>query len=39
MARVNKLVANLLETTNLIKQIDVFDDIPSAVKSFKAKKD
>jgi anti-anti-sigma factor len=39
MARVNKLVANLLETTNLIKQIDVFDDIPSAMKSFKVKKD
>ena len=39
MARVNKLVANLLETTNLIKQIEVFDDITSAVKSFKIKKD
>jgi anti-anti-sigma factor len=39
MARVNKLVANLLETTNLIKQIEVFDDIASAVKSFKIKKD
>jgi anti-anti-sigma factor len=39
MARVNKLVLNLLETTNLIKQIEVYDDVSGAVKSFKTKKD
>ena len=37
MARVNKLVINLLETTNLMKQIEVFDDVAAAVKSFKVK--
>jgi len=37
MARVNKLVVNLLETTNLLKQIEVYDDIGAAVKSFKKK--
>jgi anti-anti-sigma factor len=37
MARVNKLVVNLLETTNLIKQIEVYNDIAAAVKSFKLK--
>ncbi len=38
MARVNKLVVNLLETTNLIKQIEVHDDIAAAIRSFKGKK-
>ena len=38
MARVNKLVINLLETTNLMKQIEVYDDVAGAIKSFKAKK-
>jgi anti-anti-sigma factor len=38
MARVNKLVMNLLETTNLLKQIETFDDVAAAVKSFKSKK-
>jgi len=37
MARVNKLVVNLLETTNLVKQIELYDDIAAAVKSFKKK--
>jgi anti-anti-sigma factor len=37
LARVNKLVVNLLETTNLMKQIEVYDDIQDAVKSFKKK--
>jgi anti-anti-sigma factor len=38
MARVNKLVINLLETTNLLKQIEVFDEVADAVKSFTGKK-
>jgi anti-sigma B factor antagonist len=36
IARVNKLVINLLETTNLMKHIEVFDDVASAVKSFES---
>jgi anti-anti-sigma factor len=38
IARVNKLVLNLLETTNLMKQIEVYDDVSSAVRSFKDRK-
>ncbi len=38
IARVNKLVLNLLETTNLLKQIEVYDDVPAAVRSFKDRK-
>jgi anti-anti-sigma factor len=38
ITRVNKLVLNLLETTNLLKQIEVFDNINSAVRSFHEKK-
>jgi anti-anti-sigma factor len=38
IARVNKLVLNLLETTNLMKQIEVYDEINAAVKSFKDRK-
>jgi anti-anti-sigma factor len=38
LARVNKLVINLLETTNLMQQIEVFDDVSSALKSFRAEK-
>jgi len=34
LARVNKLVRNLLETTCLIKKVETYDDIDSAVKSF-----
>jgi anti-anti-sigma factor len=38
ITRVNKLVLNLLETTNLLKQIEVFDNIGAAIRSFKDKK-
>ena len=38
IARVNKLVRNLLETTSLIKKIETYDDIDSAVKSFNGQK-
>ena len=38
IARVNKLVLNLLQTTNLMKQIEVYDDIAAAIASFKNKK-
>ena len=37
MARVNKLVVNLLETTNLVKQLEIYEDINAAVKSFQKK--
>jgi anti-anti-sigma factor len=38
ITRVNKLVFNLLETTNLLKQIEVFDTIAAAIRSFKENK-
>jgi anti-anti-sigma factor len=38
ITRVNKLVLNLLETTNLLKQIEVFDNIGAAIRSFKDNK-
>ncbi len=38
LARVNNLVRNLLETTSLIKKIETFDDIDSAVQSFSRQK-
>jgi anti-anti-sigma factor len=34
LARVNKLVRNLLETTSLIKKVETYDDVETAVKSF-----
>jgi anti-anti-sigma factor len=34
LARLNKLVRNLLEATILIKKFETFDDVDSAVKSF-----
>ena len=34
LARVNKLVRNLLETTSLIKKIETYEDVDAAVKSF-----
>jgi anti-anti-sigma factor len=37
LARVNKLVRNLLETTSLIKKVETYDDVESAVKSFEKK--
>lgn len=37
LARVNKLVKNLLETTSLIKKIEIYADVDSAVKSFGQK--
>jgi anti-anti-sigma factor len=37
LARVNKLVRNLLETTSLIKKVATFDDVDAAVKSFSKK--
>jgi anti-anti-sigma factor len=39
IARVNKLIRNLLETTSLIKKLEVFDDVESAVNSFEKKKE
>lgn len=38
LARVNNLVRNLLETTSLIKKIETFDDVDSAVQSFSKQK-
>jgi|SRR5271157_414457 anti-anti-sigma factor len=38
LARVNNLVRNLLETTSLIKKIETYDDIESAVQSFSRQK-
>jgi anti-anti-sigma factor len=38
LARVNKLVRNLLETTSLIKKVETFEDVESAVKSFSDQK-
>jgi anti-anti-sigma factor len=37
LARVNKLVRNLLETTSLIKKVETYDDVDAAVKSFEKK--
>jgi anti-anti-sigma factor len=37
LARVNKLVRNLLETTSLIKKVETYDDVEAAVKSFEKK--
>jgi anti-sigma B factor antagonist len=36
MARVNKLVVNLLETTNLMKHLEVYENVSDAVESFFA---
>lgn len=38
LARVNKLVRNLLETTSLIKKVETFEDVEAAVKSFADQK-
>jgi len=38
LARVNKLVRNLLETTSLIKKVETYEEIDQAVKSFAIKK-
>ena len=35
IANVNRLVRNLLEITNLVKKIDLFEDVDQAVASFK----
>jgi anti-anti-sigma factor len=37
LARVNKLVRNLLETTSLIKKVETYDEVDAAVKSFEKK--
>ncbi len=37
IAVVNRLVRNLLEITNLVKKIDIYDSIESAIESFKYK--
>jgi len=34
LSGVNQLVRNLLETTVLIRKIEIFDDVDSAVRSF-----
>jgi anti-sigma B factor antagonist len=34
LARVNKLVRNLLETTSLMKKVETYDEVDAAVKSF-----
>jgi len=34
LARLNKLVQNLLEATLLIKKFETFDDVDATVKSF-----
>jgi anti-anti-sigma factor len=34
LSRINKLVRNLLEVTNLTKIIETFNDVDTAVKSF-----
>jgi len=34
LARINKLVRNLLEATNLIQKIETFDTVDAAVQSF-----
>ncbi len=38
LARVNKLVRNLLETTSLIKKVETYEEIDQAVQSFAPKK-
>jgi len=38
LSRINKLVQNLLDTTNLIKKVETFDDVNAAVKSFASSK-
>jgi anti-anti-sigma factor len=34
LARINKLACSLLEVTNLVRKIEVFPDVDSAMKSF-----
>jgi anti-anti-sigma factor len=38
LSRINKLVQNLLDTTNLVKKVETFDDVNAAVKSFASSK-
>ena len=37
ITNVNRLVRNLLEITNLLKKIELFDNVADAVASFKTK--
>jgi anti-anti-sigma factor len=37
IANVNRLVRNLLEITNLVKKIDLFENVEDAVAAFKKK--
>lgn len=37
IANVNRLVRNLLEITNLVKKIDLFDNVDDAIASFKTR--
>jgi anti-anti-sigma factor len=37
IAVVNRLVHNLLEITNLVKKIEIYESIESAIESFKIK--
>jgi len=38
IANVNRLIRNLLEITNLVKKIELFDNVEDAVASFMKKK-